>query len=243
MIALAICIGFGLAFAIANVRSWELEDANAYWQAGLRLRGGQPLYLAVPPGADEMIAYRYAPWFAWLWVPLTMLPKDVVLAGWTLLLIASTATIIIPLIRLRTVSAICVAALLGGLLVRTASTGNVHAVMIAGLAYGARRRSEPIWIGIAASLKLAPIAYCLMYIGRAEWRRATIAILVGALLSAPVLLYDVSGYPSDPGESLSLFWIAGFVPWAAVALVCAAVAGRFARGRHAWAQPRSPCWP
>ena len=234
LLALAICIGFGLALVIANVRSWDLEDANAYWQAGLRLRGGHQLYLPVTMGADEMTAYRYAPWFAWLWIPLTMLSRNVVLAGWSLLLLASAGAAILPLLRLRTVSAICVAALLGGLLVRTASTGNVHALLIAVLVHGAHRRSGPIWIGIAASVKLAPIGYALVYVGRGEWRRATYALLVGAVLAAPVLLYDVSGYPADPGESLSLFGIAGLIPWAALALACAVLAGLSARGRHAW---------
>lgn len=233
-VALAICIGFGLAFVIANVRSWELEDSNAYWQAALRLRGGQPLYVPVNPGADEMIAYRYAPWFAWLWVPLTMLPKSLVQMGWSLLLLASAAAAILPLVRLRTVSAICLAALLGGLLVRTASTGNVQALLIAGLVYGAPRRSGPIWIGIAASLKFAPIAYLLLYAGRGEWRRATAAFLVGAVFLAPALLYDLSGYPADPGESLSLFSLAGPIPWATLAVLCAAIAIRLASRRHAW---------
>lgn len=91
ILALAICIGFGLAFFIANVRSWQLEDSEAYWNAALRLRGGEPLYVPVDPGADEMIA-RYAPWFAWLWVPLTMLPKGAVQVGWSLLLLAAVAT-------------------------------------------------------------------------------------------------------------------------------------------------------
>ena len=75
LIALAICIGMGLAFAIANAFSWQLEDAEAYWNAALRLRSGGDLYVAVPLGADETIAYRYAPWLAWLWIPLTYLPQ------------------------------------------------------------------------------------------------------------------------------------------------------------------------
>lgn len=235
ILALAICIGFGLAFVIANLRSWELEDSNAYWQAALRLRGGQPLYVPVIPGADEMLAYRYAPWFAWLWVPATLLPKGMVQIGWSLILLTSVVVAILPIVRLRTVAAICLAALLGGLLVRTASTGNVHALLIAGLMYGTPRRSGPIWIGIAASLKFVPIAYALVYVGRGEWRRAGVTALVSAALLAPGLLYDLSGYPADPGQSLSLFSLAGPVPWAALAIVCAAVAVRLARGRHAWA--------
>lgn len=233
-LALAICIGFGLAFVIANVRSWELEDSEAYWQAALRLRGGGPLYVPVIPGADEMTAYRYAPWFAWLWVPLTMLPKTVVQIGWSAVLLASTAVALLPLVRLRTVSAICLVVLLGGLLVRTASTGNVHALLIAGLVYGAPRRSGPLWIGIAASLKFVPIVYALIYAGRGEWRKAIVVVVVAGVLLAPALLYDLSGYPTEPGESLSLLSIAGPIPWAALALACAGVAVARARSGHAW---------
>ena len=235
LLALGICIGFGLALVIANVQRWALEDFQAYWQAALRLRSGQPLYVPVNPAADAMVAYRYAPWFAWLWVPLTMLPKSVVEIGWSVLLLASSAAAVLPLVRLRTASAVCLAALLGGLLVRTASTGNVHALLVAALVNGAPRPSGPIWIGIVASLKFAPIAYVLMYAGRGEWRRAAVAVLVFAALLAPALLYDLSGYPADPGESLSLLSISGPIPWVALGLACTAIAVGLARGRHAWA--------
>jgi hypothetical protein len=96
-VALAVCIGFGLAFVIANVRSWELEDAEAYWNAAMRLRDGSPLYVPVDPAADETIAYRYAPWLAWLWVPLTFLPKLAVQVGWSAILLFAAAAAILPI--------------------------------------------------------------------------------------------------------------------------------------------------
>ncbi|MBA3688824.1 MAG: DUF2029 domain-containing protein [Chloroflexi bacterium] len=234
VIVLAICIGFGLAFVISNVRSWELEDADAYWNAALRVRDGLPLYIPVDPAADEMTAFRYAPWFAWLWVPLTFLPKDVVQVGWSLLLIGATAAAIFPLTQQRTVAAICLAVLLGGLLVRSASTGNVHALLVAGLVYGGPRRSGPIWIGIAASLKIAPIAYAMVYVGQRDWGRAALSLAVAAILFAPAFLYDLRGYPSDPGDSLSLLSIAGPVPWAGLAVVALVVAFALARSKAAW---------
>jgi hypothetical protein len=235
IVALAVCIGFGIAFVIANVRSWELEDSEAYWNAALRLRAGGLLYVPVDPGADELIAYRYAPWFAWLWIPLTYLPKALVQAGWSAVLLASAGVALMPILRVRSVAAICLAALLGGLLVRTASTGNVHALLVAALVVGVPRRSGPIWIGIAASLKFVPILYALVYLGRREWWHAGVAALVAAVLLAPALWQPLGGYPADPGASLSLLSIAGPIPWAALALACAMVAVRLARGRHAWA--------
>jgi len=234
VLVLAICIGFGLAFLIANVRSWQLEDADAYWNAALRIRHGLPLYIPVDPNADEMLAYRYAPWLAWLWVPLTMLPKEIVQVGWSAVLIVACVLALVPLLRQRTVAAACLAAVLGGLLVRTASTGNVHAILVAMLVHGVPRRSGPIWIGIAASLKLAPIAYALIFIGRREWGRAALAIGVAAILIAPILLYDLRGYPTDPGESFSVLSLAGPVPWAAVAAVGVVAGVALARTRWAW---------
>ena len=233
ILALAVAIGFGVAFVWANARSWNLEDMDAYWNAGLRLRAGLPLYPAIAdPGAPDV--FRYAPWFAWLWVPLTYLPKVAVEIGWSALLIGSVAFVVASILRPPSVAAACLAALLGGLLVRTASTGNVHALLIAALMYGTPRRGGPVWIGIAASLKFAPIAYALVYVGRGEWRRAATAALVTAVLVAPALLYDLSHYPLDPGSGFSLLSIAGPLPWALVALVCTVGAVRLARGRHAW---------
>lgn len=234
LLALAICIGFGLAFVISNVRSWELEDAEAYWNAALPLRDGQALYIPVDPAADETVAYRYAPWLAWTWVPLTFLPKGIVQTAWSLLLVAAVIAALLPLIRQRTVAAVCLAALLGGLLVRTASTGNVHALIVAALVHGVPRRSGPIWIGIAASLKIAPIAYALVYAGRRQWAHAGVAMAVALALMAPALLYDLSGYPADPGDSLSLLLIAGPIPWLALAVGAGLAAFLLARARSAW---------
>ena len=232
-VALALCIGFGLAFVIANLRSWQMEDADAYWNAALRLRDGAALY----PPLDDVSApdvYRYAPWFAWLWVPLTHLPKGAVMAWWGAILVVASFVALLPLARVRSLATACLAALLGGLLIRTASTGNVHALLIAVLVMGARSRGGPVWIGVAASLKLVPIAYALVYVGRREWRRAAAALVVTAALSAPALLYDLRAYPGDPGASFSLLTVGGPLPWVTVVLVLAGVAVMAGRGPYGW---------
>lgn len=234
LVALAVSCGIGIALMWSNAPSWDLEDMNSYWNAAHRLRDGLSLFpvLANPDAAD---VYRYAPWFAWLWIPLTYLPKVTVEVGWSLLLIGATVAAILPLIQQRTVAAICLAALLGGLLLRTASTGNVHALLVAALVHGVPRRSGPVWVGIAASLKIAPIAYAIVYAGRREWGRAGLSLAVAALLFAPALLYDLRSYPTDPGVSLSLLSLAGPVPWAALAVLALVVAFALARTRAAWA--------
>lgn len=232
--ALAVCVGIGLAFVYANVRSWELEDAEAYWQAGVRLSQGAPLYVPVDPGADEMIAYRYAPWLAWIWVPLTSLPKVAVLFGWSVLMIGAVIVALAPLARLRSVAAICLLFLLGGLMIRTASTGNVHALMIAALVWGAPRRGGPVAIALAASLKIVPILFALVYAGRGEWRRVAVTLALTALLWLPALWYSLDDYPAEAGESLSLLSLAGPIAWGLLAVAASAFALRFARTRYAW---------
>lgn len=234
LVAMAICLGLGIAFAIANIRSWQLEDAQAYWNAAERLRHGQELYVPVAGLPDAMIAYRYAPWLAWAWVPLTYLPKVGVEIGWSAVLICASALALVPLLRRPTPASVAVAGLLGGLLVRTASTGNVHAVLIAVLVWGVPRRSGPLWIGLAASVKIAPIGYVIVYLGRRQWWRALGAVAVASVLWAPILLYDLTGYPADAGSSLSLLTFIGPVGYGVAAIVAAGAALRLARTRYAW---------
>ena len=119
-------------------------------------------------------------------------------------------------------------------MIRTASTGNVHALVIAALVWGTPRRSGPAWIGVTASLKIAPILYALIYVGRRQWLRFVTAIVLTGLLWLPVLLYDLDEYPAEAGASLSLLSISGPVAWGLVAAGSAIVVILLARTRHAW---------
>lgn len=57
------------------------SDVAAYWGAAERIRAGEPLYVAGVANASDL--YRYAPWFAYAWVPLTYLPSDIVTSAWS----------------------------------------------------------------------------------------------------------------------------------------------------------------
>ena len=214
LVSVAVCVGMGLALVIANLPSWELEDLDAYWNAALRLRAGEPLYIPALEAAD---AYRYAPWFAWAWIPLTMLPKALVQLAWSAVLVAAVGVALWPLARRPGWAAVALLFLMGGLLVRTASTGNVHALLVAWLVWGVERRSGPAWIALAASLKAAPIALVAVYLGRRQWARAAVCAALTAALIVPMLGYDLSGYPAQPGESFSLLSLAGPAWWGVVA--------------------------
>ena len=100
--------------------------------------------------------------------------------------------------------------------------------------WGAARRSGPLWIGLAASLKFAPVAYALVYAGRREWLRVGATLLLTLVLVAPVLLYDLSEYPTDAGGSLSLLSIAGPAPFIAVAALGGVAAFALAGTRFGW---------
>jgi hypothetical protein len=201
LVALAVVIGWSISNVAFHVAAWNLADMDAYWNAALRLREGQPLYpaLADPSAAD---VYRYAPWFAWAWVPLTFLPKLAVGIVWSAILLAATGWALRPLMR-PDLTSLAALLLLGSFLVWAASVGNVQPLLIAALVHGLERRTGPIWVGVVASLKAVPILYALIYVGRGEWVRAATSLVVAALLAVPFLLYDLSRYPAGSGDAPS----------------------------------------
>ncbi|MGQ0609273.1 MAG: glycosyltransferase family 87 protein [Chloroflexota bacterium] len=228
-------MGFGIAQMIFAVRDWSLVDMEAYWSAAMRVRDGGPLYPALRDTTTADV-YRYAPWFAYAWVPLTFLPKALVGAVWTLVLVAATGAVSLAIVRHRTPVGVALGGLVVGMLILIDSTGNVHALLIAALLFGVERRTGPLWIAVAASLKVVPILFVLVYVGRGQWRRVGETLGVTFLLVAPMLLFDLSNYPVSAGElSYSLFDRA-FPLWAAAVTFLSAVtvAAAAQRSAHAW---------
>jgi alpha-1,2-mannosyltransferase len=219
----------GILFATMLVRvaliasDWSFGDVDAYWQAALRLRSGQPLYL---PGVDpdSYQVFRYAPWFAWLWVPLSYLPQTVVEWAWAGVLAAASITILVGLARLRRPGAWALALIITPWLLSLVQVGNIQPLVVAMLAFGISRPSGPVWVGIAASLKLAPLAFALVYLARREWLRLASSVVVAAILVAPVLFYDPSGYTTDPGRSFSFYYYVSPAAWLVAAAASAVVA-------------------
>lgn len=201
LVALALIVGIGLNHLFWAISDWHLKDMNAYWEAGLRLRAGLPLYPAgISIEASEV--YRYSPWFAWLWTPLTYLPRLLVNIGWSAVLVGGSCVAVLPLVKRRAWLAV---AFFFPVLIGISAGGNVHSLLIAGLVLGVERRSGPLWIAVAASLKLFPALFVLPYLGRRQWMRAGITGLLTAILIAPFLLYDLSHYVTDAGGA-ALLW-------------------------------------
>ena len=223
---LVACAGFAAFWLVAAVSEFNLHDMDAYWDAATRLRTGQPLYL-VPADIHTFDLYRYAPWFAYAWVPLTYLPKALVSAAWFTLLLAGALVVIRDLARTRIGA--CLALLLGTLLIRTAVIGNVQSLLVAALYFGVQRRSGALWIALAASLKAAPIVLVAVYIGRREWVRAGVTVALFGLLVVPMLW--LPGYTPNPGLTLSLY---GWAPLVYVVVGLAAVGNAVLLARTRW---------
>jgi hypothetical protein len=124
-----------------------------------------------------------------------------------------------------------IAVLTAALLLPAAASGNVQPLLLATLLFGLERRSGPLWIALAASLKAAPILLVAVYLGRREWTRAMLALGLTAILTLPMLLFDLSHYPTDTAAAI------GPLPfWLLLAAAACATAASFAlaRTRYAW---------
>ena len=206
-------------------------DVAAYWSAAERLRDGAPLYAAAEANASEL--YRYAPWFAALWIPATWLPRESVVAIWVAVMIGAAALSTLPLLQ-RGPTGWAAFAIFAPLQLQGAIFGNVQPLLVLALMWGVGRRSGPLWIAIGASLKAAPLVLALVYAGRGEWRRAGLATALTAALVAPMFLFDLSAYSTSPGpnqQSLAAVSPFLFVP---VAFASAVAAFALARTRYGW---------
>ena len=207
------------------------SDMDAYWNAAMRLRSGQALYAPGLPTDSDL--YRYAPWFAYAWVPLTYLPKAAVLVGWMTVCLAAAIASVAPLLW-RGPAGWATIALLLPFQLEGAAFGNVQPLLVLLLLWGVERRSGPLWIAVAASLKATPFLLTAVYAGRGDWKRAGMTVLITALLVLPMLLFDLRGYSTRiGGGQMSLLTVSPFV-WVPVAGAAVAVPWMLARTRYAW---------
>jgi hypothetical protein len=227
IVILAVVIGLGISHLYFAVTDWSQTDASAYWTAAMRLLEHQELYPVVS-NVEASSVYRYSPWFAWATVPFTYLPVQVAGAIWSAILVAASFLAVLPLARR---GAWIQVGFFFPILIGISAYGNVHALLIAVLVWTVERRSGPLWIGVAASLKIFPILFALTYLGRGEWLKAAVAVVVTGLLWAPALLFDLTGYVTSPGEA-GLFGTTAV--YLAVGALTVAGALAFARTRFAW---------
>jgi hypothetical protein len=221
ILAAAAFVGLSIAWLIWTLNGISLSDADAYRTAAERLLAGADLY---QPAATQDEAFRYAPWFAAAWVPIAALPPLVGDGLWTVALVAASVVAVVPLAR-RPGAASRLLALLGGtMLLWTAARGNVHPLVMVALIHGLDRRSGPVWVALAASLKAVPILFVLVYLARREWWRAGTTIALAAVLVLPMPLLGWEFESVQAGASISLFHQVSPLAWALAAAVGALAA-------------------
>jgi len=229
---LAVLIGLASWTELSHAASLSTgSDMDAYWNAAMRLRDGAPLY--VPGQPTDSALYRYAPWFAYAWIPLTFLPKGAVLLGWMTLCLGAAVASVAPLLW-RGPAGWATLALLLPFQLEGAAYGNVQPLLVLALLWGLPRRSGPVWVALAASMKVAPVLLAVVYAGRGEWRRAGLTLLLTVLLVAPMLLFDLSGYSTQIGGGQMSLLTVSPVLWAVVALAALAAAWALARTGYGW---------
>lgn len=221
LVALGVAVLAGIVFIGIRmvVPATSPGDESAYWFAAERLRSGEPLYTTAVSDPESL--YRYAPWLAWLWMPLTLLPQPIAYFVWEGLLLACGLYIIVTLARMGPAGMVLAALALP--LIGAVESGNAGTIMVALLMW---RRADPWSVGIAASLKVYPLLLCAGYIAQRRWRDCIIAVTVAAVLWAPALLYGLSGYPTE-GRREALLWLA-------IPAVLAVAAMALARTRWTW---------
>lgn len=231
MLIVASLLGIGVTL-YTLLGSWAMTDAEAYWHAALRLREGAALY---PHLADTQASevYRYAPWFAALWVPLTYLPHAVASVLWQVLMVACAFASVIPAWRAGWLGRVAAIAIFGYLF-QAALGGNVQPAITALLVYTIDgRRAGPVAVGIAASLKVVPILYAVTYLARRDCRSLAVSVGIAAVLWLPALAFGVGDYPTDIGTPFAL-WSLSPLLWAAVTVALVGWAYRAANGPDAW---------
>ena len=174
-------------------------DFAAYWNAASRIRDGLALY---PPLADQQAndVYRYSAWFAVALVPLTYLPRVAVETAWIGASFVASGYLLWSVLRVRTPAAIALGLLLGPWLVENAWVGQIQTTLVALLSLTLNRTAGPIAVGVAASLKLTPLAFAAWYGIQRQWGRAAVSVGVFLLLALPTLLFDLKHYPTEASE-------------------------------------------
>jgi hypothetical protein len=189
-------------------------DMAAYYNAAVRLRDGADLYPMVA-NQESASVYRYAPWFAVLWIPFTLLPFHIVAAGWAAILLGAGGYLLWPL--RRTGTGLLLALFAMPYLVEHAWVGNVDPLMYALLAATVSSRLGGLGVGVAASLKIAPIGFVVYFALQRRWCAVWVSLFVAAGLWAPAVLFNLSHYPMQ-STTLSLWRISPLL-WAAVSAI------------------------
>ena len=202
-------------------------DAMAYHGAAERVLAGGPLYPHTSP--DDPLAYRYAPWFAFAFIPFVWL-GDWGMPLWYGIVTGAALYVVFATFRLGGHAGL-ILGLLSLPVLGAIPGGNVGVLILASLI---ATRLHPVAIGVAASLKVYPILFVAGFVAERRWRAAAAAVGVTAVLWVPALAFDLSGYVTSPGAGgISIFAIHP-VLWVAQDAILLGALGWLAIRRSPW---------
>lgn len=190
-----------------------LDDMATYTQAAERIINGEAIYASY---LGDLTPYKYAPWFAVLWIPLTLIPSPVLGALWLALLSTCAWWLLWR-------APWWLAIIAGPFMAWGAAIGNTAPLLFALVALALPTRWAAVAIGAVASLKGFPVLLVVPLVLERRWRDVVVAMAVTLVLIAPMLLFDVSGYQVSAEGPNSINNLLGPVAWLATAAVGVAV--------------------
>jgi alpha-1,2-mannosyltransferase len=234
--AMFVGLALGVETVVLHLLTDPLADIRAYYDAGVRLNAGLPLY-DQPAGVDEAAFYRYPPLLAVLFRPLALLPFGLAAAIWMAVLASLLVATLwrIDLRRPVTLFVVCALALPTGwaFVIGQAQVAVTFLLAIA----------TPWSIALAANLKVFPVLAAAWWLGRRDWRALGALVAWLAALAAVQLILEPTGtlaYPSflrlDQVGNVNSLSPYGLSPWLWAALLVVGLAAAV------WAAPRRNGW-
>lgn len=234
-----IAAGLGLALGAQTLALHATEDPlndlRVYYDAGMRLNQGLPLY--DPSATDSIGLYLNPPLLAILFRPLALLPFPVVALVWEVGLLAAIAlTIRRAGFRLEVVLAACWLALP---IMWAVTIGQVEPIITLLLALG-----SPVALSLAANIKVFPILAAIYWVAHRDVK-ALVRLAIGCIAligfqfviepEATLAWFQLTWLrPAFAVRSISPFVISP-VLWLALVVVLVVAALRYGRTRYGWA--------
>jgi len=195
----------------------DMVDFNVNYAAGDRLVHGETLYRA----SDEHYQFKYAPFCAMIYAPLSLLPPAAARAIWYALVLTSTAGMILLTIRLirgndaavegglgPRVSALLAGLVLAKFILREIQLGQINAIITVLMllvifnlykdetnkpAVGRAAASGLLW-GLATAMKPYSLIFLPYFLLKRRWNILWPALLfLGLSLIAPAVYYGFPG--------------------------------------------------
>jgi len=236
---LSACLGLYLGWLVLSFHlAYDpLADIRAYYDAGVRLNLGLPLYVQ-PGGVDAASFYRYPPLLAVLFRPLALLPFRSAAVLWEAAVLVSLGGAV-WLAGVRRWRTWLVFAWLAGPIAWAVMVGQAQVVVTFLLLI-----ASPLAVALASGLKVFPVFVALFWLGRGDWR--SLVRLVAWLMVLAMLLFvlEPGGTVAYVGflrlDQVGEVWNLSPYSWSPMVWAGLVVAGGVAvlvgsRSRYGWA--------